>query len=46
MYHFSVAYEKGLALDMIKYFADESNRDLGIIKRPQKRKKISYLKPH
>lgn len=45
MYHFSVAYEKGLALDMIKYFADESNRDLGIIKRQQKPRKRLIVSP-
>jgi len=32
MYHFSVAYEKGLAQDPVKYFAAAENRDLGIIK--------------
>ena len=36
MYHFSVAYEKGLALDIVKYFADPKNRDLGIVKRGRK----------
>ncbi|MEG4447212.1 IS4 family transposase, partial [Microcoleus sp. AT9_B4] len=32
MYHFSVAYQKGLASDLVKYFADEKNQDLGIVK--------------
>lgn len=36
MYHFSVAYEKGLESDPIKYFADPKNRDLGIVKRERK----------
>jgi hypothetical protein len=45
MYHFSVAYEKGLALDIVKYFADESNRDLGIIKRPRKPKTRLIISP-
>jgi len=38
MYHFSVAYEKGLAFDMVKYFSAPENRDLGIVKRARKRK--------
>ena len=36
MYHFSVAYEKGLVTDPIKYFTDPQNRDLGIVKRSRK----------
>lgn len=36
MYHFSVAYEKGLVTDPIKYFAEPKNRDLGIVKRGRK----------
>lgn len=36
MYHFSVAYEKGLVTDPIKYFADPQNRDLVIVKRERK----------
>ena len=36
LYHFSVAYHKGLTNDPIKYFAAESNRDLGIIKSIRK----------
>lgn len=36
MYHFSVAYQKGLASDLVKYFADDKNQDLGIVKRQRK----------
>jgi hypothetical protein len=32
MYHFSVAYQKGLASDLVKYFAADKNQDLGIVK--------------
>ena len=44
MYHFSVTYEKGLALDPVKYFADAKNRDLGIVNRLRKPKvKLPFL---
>jgi hypothetical protein len=36
MYHFSVAYQKGLASDLVKYFAADKNQDLGIVKRQRK----------
>ncbi|MEG4075253.1 IS4 family transposase [Microcoleus sp. Pol14C2] len=36
MYHFSVAYQKGLASDLVKYFAAGKNQDLGIVKRRRK----------
>ena len=36
MYHFSVAYQKGLASDLVKYFAEAKNQDLGIVKRQRK----------
>jgi len=36
MYHFSVAYQKGLASDLVKYFAAAENQDLGIVKRRRK----------
>ena len=32
LYHFSVAYDKGKALDLIKYFAAQENLDLGVVK--------------
>jgi hypothetical protein len=38
LYHFSVARQRGLTDDPIKYFAAEENRDLGILK--------SIRKPH
>ncbi len=38
LYHFSVARQKGLTNDPIKYFAAEENHDLGIVK--------SIRKPH
>ena len=36
LYHFSVAYQKGLASDPVKYFAARENQDLGIVKRKRK----------
>jgi len=30
--HFSVAYQKGLASDLVKYFAYAKNQDVGIVK--------------
>lgn len=36
LYHFSVAYQKRLATDPVKYFADPKNQDLGIVKRKRK----------
>jgi hypothetical protein len=45
MYHFSVTYEKGLALDPVKYFADAKNRDLGIVKRLRKPKVKLIISP-
>ena len=35
-YHFSRAYAKGLASDLLAYFADPANRDLAIVKRVRK----------
>jgi hypothetical protein len=32
LYHFSVAHQKGLANDPIKYFASPDNHDLGVVK--------------
>ena len=32
LYHFSVAHQKGLTDDPIKYFAASENQDLGIVK--------------
>jgi hypothetical protein len=36
LYHFSVARQKGLTNDPIKYFADPKNQDLGIVKSLRK----------
>jgi hypothetical protein len=36
LYHFSVAYDKGKADDPVKYFADPSNQDLGVVKALRK----------
>ena len=36
LYHFSVAAQKGLASDPVKYFAAPENQDLGIVKRKRK----------
>ena len=36
LYHFSVAYQKGIATDPVKYFAARENQDLGIVKHPRK----------
>jgi hypothetical protein len=41
LYHFSVAYDKGKALDPIKYFAAQENLDLGVVK--YLRKPVSKL---
>ena len=41
LYHFSVAYDKGKALDPIKYFAAQENQDLGVVK--YLRKPVSKL---
>jgi len=38
LYHFSVAYQKGLADDPVKYFAAPENRDLGVVKRIRKKR--------
>ena len=32
LYHFSVAYQKGITTDPVKYFAEPENQDLGILK--------------
>jgi hypothetical protein len=36
LYHFSVAHQKGKAIDPVKYFAAPENQDLGIVKQPRK----------
>jgi hypothetical protein len=41
LYHFSVAYQKGLVQDPVKYFAAPENQDLGIVKRQRKKSSTS-----
>ena len=36
LYHFTMAHQKGKATDPVKYFADQKNRDLGIVKQKRK----------
>lgn len=36
LYHFSVAHQKGLASNPVKYFASPENKDLGIVKQKRK----------
>ena len=43
LYHFSVAYQNGLAQDPVKYFAAPENRDLGIVKRLRQKSSTSAL---
>lgn len=38
LYHFSVARQKGLATDLVQYFAAPENQDLAIVKRVRKSK--------
>ena len=38
LYHFSVAHQKGLASNPVKYFASPENQDLGIVKQKRKLK--------
>ncbi len=45
LYPFSVARQKGLAQDPIKYFAAPENQDLGIVKRQRKPQKKLIIAP-
>ena len=38
LYHFSVARQRGLANDPVKYFAAPENQDLGVVKRRRKKR--------
>ena len=38
LYHFSVARQRGLADDPVKYFASLDNQDLGVVKRLRKKR--------
>lgn len=43
--HFIVAYNKGKALEPIKYFSALENRDLGVVKRRRKPRKKLIIAP-
>ena len=45
LYHFIVAYNKGKAQEVIKYFAAPENKDLGIIKRRRKLRQKLIIAP-
>lgn len=45
LYHFIVAYNKGEAKDLIKYFSVPENRDLGIVKRQRKPRQKLIIAP-
>ena len=45
LYHFSVAFDKGLASDVVDYFAHPDNQDLGVLKRPRKPPALINLSP-
>lgn len=45
LYHFAVAYQNGLANDPVKYFAAPENKDLGIVKRVDKRAPVTTHLP-
>jgi len=45
LYHFIVAYNKGKAKDVIKYFAAPENKDLGIIKSRRKLRQKLIIAP-
>jgi hypothetical protein len=45
LYHFSVARQRGLADDPVKYFAAPENQDLGVVKRLRKKRPSSSDPP-
>jgi Transposase DDE domain len=45
LYHFSVARQRGLADDPVKYFAAPENQDLGVVKRLRKKRPPSFDPP-
>ncbi len=45
LYHFSVAYQKGITTDPVKYFAAPENQDLGILKQQRKPRVKLILAP-
>ncbi len=40
LYHFNHAYNRGLANDPVAYLSAKENRDLGVVKRKRKQRKI------
>ena len=46
LYHFTNAYDKGLATDPVAYFAAPENQDLGVVKRLRKSQKRLDLSPY
>jgi len=46
LYHFTNAYDKGLATDPVIYFAAPENQDLGVIKRLRKPQQRLDLSPY
>lgn len=46
LYHFTTAYDKGLATDPVAYFAAPENQDLGVVKRLRKPQKRLDLSPY
>jgi hypothetical protein len=45
LYHFSVARQRGLADDPVKYFAAPENQDLGVVKRRRKKRPSTTHSP-
>jgi hypothetical protein len=45
LYHFSVAYQKGITTDPVKYLTAPENQDLGIIKQQRKPRVKLILAP-
>jgi hypothetical protein len=43
LYHFSVAYQKGITTDAVKYFAAPENQDLGILKQQQRKPRVKLI---
>jgi len=46
LYHFTNAYDKGMATDPVAYFAAPENQDLGVVKRLPKPQKHLDLSPY
>ena len=46
LYHFTIAYDKGLATNPVSYFAAPKNQDLAVVKILRKPLAELYLSPH